>query len=90
MGGTTYTLPQNVPANTEIDISINMTAPSKTGAIRGNWRLSTSAGQYFGDEVYVLILVGGAAPAPGTATNTSVAAPATATSTATPTATSSP
>ena len=90
MGGTTYTLPQNVPANTEIDISINMTAPSKTGAIRGNWRLSTAAGQYFGDEVYVLIQVGGAAPAPGTATNTSVAAPATATSTATATPTTPP
>ncbi|MBK8421542.1 NBR1-Ig-like domain-containing protein [Candidatus Villigracilis saccharophilus] len=60
MSGTTYALPQNVPANTEFDISINMTAPSKTGAIRGKWRISTAAGQYFGDEVYVLIPVGGA------------------------------
>jgi hypothetical protein len=61
-----------VPANTQIDISIAMTAPSKTGSIRGNWRMSTAAGQFFGDEIYVVVLVGGAG---GTATNTSAPAP---------------
>ena len=76
MGGSTYTLPQSVAANAEIDISVSMTAPTnKTGAVRGNWRISTAAGQFFGDEVYVQIQVGGAA-----ATNTSAPA-ATATST---------
>jgi hypothetical protein len=54
-----------------------MTAPNKTGPVRGNWRISTAAGQFFGDEVYVAIQVGGATV--GTATNTSVAATATAT-----------
>lgn len=83
MGGSTYTLPQSVAANAEIDISVSMTAPTnKTGAIRGNWRISTAAGQFFGDEVYVQIQVGAAAAA----TNTG-AAPATATSTPTATAT---
>jgi hypothetical protein len=77
MGGVTYTLPSSVPANAEIDISVNMTAPNKTGPVRGNWRISTAAGQFFGDEVYVAIQVGGATV--GTATNTSVAATATAT-----------
>jgi hypothetical protein len=72
MGGATYSLPQSVPANTQIDISIAMTAPSKTGSIRGNWRMSTAAGQFFGDEIYVVVLVGGAG---GTATNTSAPAP---------------
>jgi len=85
MGGVTYTLPQSVPANSQIDISIAMTAPNKTGSIRGNWRMSTAAGQFFGDEVYLIILVGGAG---ATATNTS--APAASTSTPTPTSTATP
>jgi hypothetical protein len=67
MSGATYTLPQSVPVNSQIDISVAMTAPNKTGSIRGNWRMSTAAGQFFGDEVYVMIMIGG-----GTgATNTS-------------------
>lgn len=65
MNGATYTLPSSVPANTEIDISVAMVAPTnKTGAIRGNWRMSTAAGQFFGDEVYVIIVVGGATLTP--------------------------
>lgn len=81
MGGATYTLPQSVPANTQIDISIAMTAPNKTGSIEGRWRMSTAAGQFFGNEVTVVILIGGGAAA----TNTS--APAGNTSTPEPTAT---
>ncbi len=67
MSGAPYTLPSAVAVNATVDISIAMTAPSnKTGAIRGNWRMSTAGGQFFGDEVYVIVTVGGA-----TATNTS-------------------
>jgi hypothetical protein len=60
MSGATYTLPSAVPVNTEIDISVAMVAPSKTGTLRGNWRMQTAAGQFFGDEVFVQIIVGGA------------------------------
>jgi len=67
MSGATYTLPQSVPANSQVDISVAMTAPGKTGSVRGNWRMSTATGQFFGDEVYLVILVGGTA---GKATNT--------------------
>jgi hypothetical protein len=88
MGGATYTLPSSVPANKEIDISVNMTAPNKTGPVRGNWRISTAAGQFFGDEVYVAIQVGGAAG--GTATNTSAAPTSTTAPTSTATATATP
>jgi hypothetical protein len=77
MSGATYTLPQSVPANTEMDISVAMTAPSKTGSIRGNWRMSTAGGQFFGDEVYLVILVGGTG---GTATSTGEAGEETAAS----------
>lgn len=73
MGGATYSLPQSAPANTEIDISVNMTAPGTAGTIRGNWRMSTTAGQFFGDEVYLVIIVGGAAAT----LNTPSATPAT-------------
>ena len=61
MSGATYSLPKSVPANTDIDVSVNMTAPSTAGTIRGNWRMSTAAGQFFGDEVYLVIVVGTAA-----------------------------
>ncbi|GAB4462896.1 MAG: hypothetical protein Kow0070_22560 [Anaerolineales bacterium] len=90
MNGATYTLPSAVPANTEIDISVAMTAPTnKTGALRGNWRMQTAAGQFFGDEVYVIIVVGGATltPTKGTPTNTTVAPTAAPTNTPQPTAT---
>ena len=61
MSGATYTLPSAVAANTEATLSVAMTAPNnKTGAIRGNWRMSTASGQFFGDEIYVLIVIGGA------------------------------
>jgi hypothetical protein len=72
MGATAFTLPSAVPAGQTYDISVPMTAPDKTGTLRSNWRMSTAAGAYFGDEVYVAIVVGNAsAPA---ATNTSAPA----------------
>ncbi len=80
MSGATYTLPQSVPANSVVDISVAMVAPNTAGSIRGNWRMSTAAGQFFGDEVYLVILVGGS--------NTS--APDAETSTPEPTATETP
>jgi hypothetical protein len=90
MSGTTYTLTQAVPVNTETNLSINMTAPSKSGSIKSSWRMSTAGGQFFGDEIYVLIVVGGAASG-GTATNTGAPAASTATSTvAAPSATMTP
>ena len=78
MGGTTYTLPSSVAAGAVADVSVAMVAPNKTGTIRGDWRLSTASGQFFGDQVYVQVVVGGGS-AP---TNTS--GPAAATSTAVP------
>lgn len=71
MSGVTYTLPAAVAVNATVDISVAMTAPTtKTGAIRGNWRMSTASGQFFGDEVYVVVTVGGSA-ATATATKSS-------------------
>ncbi|HET9912749.1 MAG TPA: NBR1-Ig-like domain-containing protein [Anaerolineales bacterium] len=83
MSGTTYTLPSSVAAGAVTDISVSMTAPNKSGTVRGDWRMQTAGGQFFGDQVYVQVVVGGGGAA---ATNTGTAA----TATATPTNTSSP
>jgi hypothetical protein len=79
LGASAFTVPASVAAGATYDISVPMTAPNKTGTLRGNWRMSTATGQYFGDEVFVVIVVGNASPA---ATNTS--GPAAATDTSTP------
>lgn len=87
MGGTAYTLPSSVAAGAVTDISVSMTAPNKSGTIRGDWRMSTASGQFFGDQVYVQVVVGGGGAA---ATNTGAAATATSGSSGPPTATSTP
>ena len=87
MNGTTYTLPSAVAAGAVTDISVSMTAPNKTGTVKGNWRMSTASGQFFGDEVFVQVVIGGGAAATNTsspataATATATTAPPTATST---------
>jgi len=59
MGGVTYTLPAAVAVNATIELSIAMKAPtSKSGKIQSNWRMTTADGKYFGDEVYVIVVVG--------------------------------
>jgi hypothetical protein len=58
MGATAFTLPAAVASGQTYDISVPMTAPNKTGTLRGNWRMATAAGQVFGDEVFVVIVVG--------------------------------
>jgi hypothetical protein len=58
MGATAFTLPTSVPAGQTYDVSVPMTAPNKSGTLRSNWRMATASGQYFGDEVYVAIVVG--------------------------------
>jgi hypothetical protein len=92
MGGAAFTLPSSIAAGAVYDISVPMTAPNKSGTLRGNWQMQTAGGQFFGDQVYVQVVIGGGAAA--TATNTGAAAAPTATNTtgapaatATPTAT---
>ena len=70
LGSTAFTLPSSVAAGATYDISVPMTAPDKTGTLRGNWRMSTANGQFFGDEVFVVIVVGNATAPEATATST--------------------
>ena len=89
MGGATLTLDKAVNPGVETELSVPMTAPNTSGTHRSNWRMATSAGANFGDEVYVIIVVGGSAATTTTptATGVTVVTTATPTSTATPTAT---
>jgi len=82
MGGSSVSLEDAVQPGNATDISAALTAPTTPGTYRGNWRMTDATGRYFGDEVYLLIIVGSA-----TATST-VSASATPTPTLTPTSTS--
>ena len=86
MGGATLVLDKAVNPGAQTNLSIAMTAPSKTGTVRGNWRMATLAGAFFGDEEYIIINLGGTA----TATITLAAPTATPTPSNTPTQTATP
>jgi hypothetical protein len=60
MGGTTFVLQKPVSPGAETELSIPMTAPNKDGT--GNWRMATTSGTFFGDYVWVIIIVGGTTP----------------------------
>jgi hypothetical protein len=83
LGGATLTLDKSVSPGKEMELSVAMTAPSTAGTYRSNWRMSTAEGNYFGDEVYVIIVVGGTASSSSTHTQTKSPAAASATPTIT-------
>ena len=73
LGGTTYVLPSAVASGAQYDIPVPMTAPSTAGTYKSNWRMQTAGGEFFGNEVYVVIVVGAAStstPVTATATTT--------------------
>ncbi len=80
MGGSTVALADAVQPGAEVELSVDLTAPTTPGTYRGNWRMSTAGGVFFGDEVFVLIEVG----------NSTATATQGATNTPAPTATSVP
>ena len=83
IGGTAVTLNQQVEPGRQYEFSVPMVVPANlSGTVKGTWRLSDANGNFFGDGVYVQVVVGGSA-----ATSTGAA---TATSTPTETATTSP
>lgn len=57
MSGNDTTLPNSVDAGDSIDIAVDLTAPKATGWYGGWWRLKNESGLFFGDFVYVSILV---------------------------------
>jgi hypothetical protein len=72
-----------VTPNQSVDISVEMVAPTTNGSYRGYWRMRNAQGQYFGDTIYVDIVVG--------TTSSSTQAPTAVSPTAvSPTATTAP
>lgn len=68
LGGTTVVLSSAVASGGQFDISVPMTAPTTAGTYQSKWRMSTAGGEFFGNEVYVIIIVGGATSTPPTST----------------------
>jgi hypothetical protein len=57
MGGSATLLPATVPAGSQTDISVVMTAPTTNGTFKGNWRMQNAGGLPFGNVIYVEIKV---------------------------------
>jgi hypothetical protein len=61
MGGAPTAITSSVPAGNQIQVSVNLTAPTKAGNYTGSWQMQNDQGQFFGNVVTVVIKVGAAA-----------------------------
>ncbi len=59
MGGSTLTLSQSVAPGTQYQISVPMIAPNAAGESVGTWQMSNTNGTFFGQPVWVKVMVGG-------------------------------
>lgn len=66
---------QSVAPGAQIEISVDLVAPTAPGKYQGYWKMKNSAGQFFNDSVYVLINVGSGGPNPTPTAGTPVANP---------------
>lgn len=55
---TSVPLAQSVSPGAQIDISVDLVAPTSAGTYQGYWKIKNASGQFFNDSVYVLIAVG--------------------------------
>ena len=55
---TSVPLAQSVAPGSQIDISVDMVAPTNTGTYTSYWKMKNASGQFFNDSVYVMIGVG--------------------------------
>src|SRR4030042_851778 len=74
---TSVPMPQSVAPGQQVDVSVNLVAPTASGKYQGYWKMKNASGQFFNDAVYVLINVGtgGATPTTGSGTPAATAAP---------------
>ena len=57
MGGSTVTLSQTVNPGDQYPISVPMIAPTTSGEATGTWKMSDANGTFFGQSVWVKIMV---------------------------------
>ena len=84
MSGTTTALTKTVAPGEQVEISVNLTVPAKTGNLTGTWRMMNGQGAFFGTNLTVVINVSGATATSTSGTPTITNTPATPTATATP------
>jgi hypothetical protein len=61
MSGATTNLTVTVPSGSVVDITVPMVAPQAAGTYKGNWQMQNDQGQFFGNIIYVQIVVGSGA-----------------------------
>ncbi len=77
---TSVPLPQSVAPGAQIDISVDMVAPTSSGSYQSYWKIKNASGQFFNDSVYVQITVGsGGTPQPTSTSNPNITPTATGT-----------
>jgi hypothetical protein len=64
MDGQTTALEVSVEAGEEVDISVKMAGPETPGTYTGYWRLKNASGAYFGELIFVQIVVPGEGETP--------------------------
>jgi hypothetical protein len=86
MDGSTTKMTATVAVGGSVNISVGMYAPLSAGTYIGYWRMQNAAGSFFGDQVFVKIVVtGGTVTVTTTRTTTGTAATRTNTPTSTAT-----
>lgn len=55
---TSVPLAQSVAPGSQVDVTVNMVAPTADGTYQGYWKMKNASGGFFNDSVYVLIKVG--------------------------------
>jgi len=63
---TSVPLTQTVSPGQQVDVSVDMVAPTAVGTYQGYWKMKNASGQLFNDSVYVLIAVGSGGATPTT------------------------
>ncbi len=61
MGGSTQTLNSSVAAGSQEKISVAMIAPTGAGEYKGTWQMQDANNTFFGDAIWVDVVVAGAA-----------------------------
>jgi hypothetical protein len=72
---TSVPLSQSVAPGQQVDVSVDMVAPTNDGKYQGYWKMKNASGQLFNDSVFVLITVGSGGVIPTTLPGTPGATP---------------
>jgi len=84
MSGVNTALTQTVAPGAQVQVSVNLTVPAKTGTLTGTWRMMNKQGAFFGTNLTVVINVSGPTATSTAGTPTITNTPETPTATATP------